>query len=388
VLTRLRVQGFKNLLEVDVRFGPFTCIAGMNGAGKSNIFDAIRFLHLLAKHPIAEAVQLLRESRGRAAAPRSLFCAFGGYRAPEIRLTADLVVDRGAQDDFGVAAEAAISTVRYTVAFHLNEEERPERLELAEESLVPIPLDKARKELGFPRKKGFTDSVVQGRRVVPFISTEKVDGEPRIRVHQEGHGGREVPAPKSSWTVLGGLASSGYPTLLAVHREMESWRTLLLEPSSMRSPAYYTDPRNVDSRGAYVPAAVERMRRSEVKPGQIYARIENLLADLIDDVRELRVVDVEKTETLTLEIQQSGGIFHPARSLSDGTLRFLTIPYYSDSQIFHDGHATGILDVAENARSMREFLVYMPLYDTVVFLDGFESGSTGVWSDSVVEVTP
>jgi hypothetical protein len=64
------------------------------------------------------------------------------------------------------------------------------------------------------------------------------------------------------------------------------------------------------------------------------------------------------------------------------------IPYYSDSQIFHDGHATGILDVAENARSMREFLVYMPDYDTVVFRDGFESGSTEVWSDSVGEVPP
>ncbi len=64
------------------------------------------------------------------------------------------------------------------------------------------------------------------------------------------------------------------------------------------------------------------------------------------------------------------------------------IPYYSDSQIFHDGHATGIFDVAENARSMREFLVDMPDYDTVVFLDGFESGSPEVWSDSTGEVTP
>jgi AAA15 family ATPase/GTPase len=28
MLTRLRVTGFKNLFDVDVRFGPFTCIAG------------------------------------------------------------------------------------------------------------------------------------------------------------------------------------------------------------------------------------------------------------------------------------------------------------------------------------------------------------------------
>jgi len=28
MLTRLKVSGFKNLVDVDVRFGPFTCIAG------------------------------------------------------------------------------------------------------------------------------------------------------------------------------------------------------------------------------------------------------------------------------------------------------------------------------------------------------------------------
>ncbi len=27
MLTRLRISGFKNLVDVDIRFGPFTCIA-------------------------------------------------------------------------------------------------------------------------------------------------------------------------------------------------------------------------------------------------------------------------------------------------------------------------------------------------------------------------
>jgi AAA15 family ATPase/GTPase len=50
MLTRLKIDGFKNLLGVDVRFGPFTCIAGPNGVGKSNLFDAIQFLAALADH--------------------------------------------------------------------------------------------------------------------------------------------------------------------------------------------------------------------------------------------------------------------------------------------------------------------------------------------------
>ncbi|MBF0466683.1 MAG: AAA family ATPase [Nitrospirae bacterium] len=43
MLTRFKVSGFKNLVDVDIRFGPFTCIAGANGVGKSNLFDAILF---------------------------------------------------------------------------------------------------------------------------------------------------------------------------------------------------------------------------------------------------------------------------------------------------------------------------------------------------------
>lgn len=325
MLTRLRIQGFKNLLDIDVRFGPFTCIAGPNGAGKSNIFDAIRFLHLLVKHPIMEAVKLLRESRGRTPEPRSLLSTFGDYRASEIRLTAELIVRRENRDEFGVSAQAAISTVKYTVAFRLNEHEKPERLELVEESLLPIPLAAARKGIGFDKKKQFVESVVMGRRTVPFISTETVDGEPRIRVHQERHGGRMVPAPKSSWTVLGGLASSDFPTLLAVHREMESWQSLLLEPSAMRAPSYYSDPNYIDYRGAFLAATIERLRKSETKPGQTFAAIENRLSQLIEDVKDLRIVDDEKAETYTLEVCGSDNFFHAARSLSDGTLRFLVL---------------------------------------------------------------
>ena len=47
MLTRLEANGFKNLVDFALDFGPYTCIAGANGVGKSNIFDAIRFVSLL-----------------------------------------------------------------------------------------------------------------------------------------------------------------------------------------------------------------------------------------------------------------------------------------------------------------------------------------------------
>jgi AAA15 family ATPase/GTPase len=65
MLTRLKVNGFKNLQDVDVRFGPFTCVAGSNGVGKSNLFDAIHFLSLLADKTFVEAAATVRRPEGR-----------------------------------------------------------------------------------------------------------------------------------------------------------------------------------------------------------------------------------------------------------------------------------------------------------------------------------
>lgn len=93
----------------------------------------------------------------------------------------------------------------------------------------------------------------------------------------------------------------------------------------MRSPSLYSDQRRIDIRGANLPATVERLRRAESKKEQVYASLANKLSELIDDVRELRVRDDERTETFTLEVRGRDGVLHPAVSLSDGTLRFLVL---------------------------------------------------------------
>lgn len=57
--TRIRLQGFKSFEDTEIRFGPFTCIAGANGVGKSNLFDAIQFLRDLTEFPIVYSIDLL-----------------------------------------------------------------------------------------------------------------------------------------------------------------------------------------------------------------------------------------------------------------------------------------------------------------------------------------
>jgi predicted ATPase len=337
VLTRLTVRGFKNLLDVDLCLGPFTCLVGENAVGKSNLFDAIRFLHLLASRPIPEAVSNVRESRGRPARPADLFTGFGGTRAAdEIRIAAEMIVKPTAVDDFSVEATASITSLRYEVAFELDEAE--DRLVLKEEHLSPITLGQARKNLSPWAKPGFLKSVLKGARRGRGRDLISTTGG-RIQLHQDGHGGRKVPSAGSSRTVLSS-ANADFPTALAAKREMESWRSLQLEPSAMRAPSLYTDPKQIDERGAFLAAALQRL--AKLRGPEAWAEIAERVSRLVPEMEELRVVSDDRTETHTAEIRGVDKTFRPARALSDGTLRFLVL-----AALTVDPDSTGTLCIEE-----------------------------------------
>jgi predicted ATPase len=109
LLTRLKVRGFKNLVDVDVQFGPFTSIAGANGVGKSNLLDAIAFLSALADKPLLDAALSIRDDGGRTGDVRSLFHRVGDEYAPQMSFEAEMLVPRQGVDDLGQPAEATIT---------------------------------------------------------------------------------------------------------------------------------------------------------------------------------------------------------------------------------------------------------------------------------------
>lgn len=108
MLTRLKVNGFKNLVEADVRFGPFTCIAGANGVGKSNLFDAICFLSALAEQTLVEAARSVRDEDGHTTDIRSLFHRVGEQYASEMSFEAEMIVPPTGIDDLGQEAKPAL----------------------------------------------------------------------------------------------------------------------------------------------------------------------------------------------------------------------------------------------------------------------------------------
>ena len=57
MITSLRLVDFKNFADENLRVGPFTVIVGTNASGKSNVRDALRFLHGIGRgYALAEII--------------------------------------------------------------------------------------------------------------------------------------------------------------------------------------------------------------------------------------------------------------------------------------------------------------------------------------------
>jgi predicted ATP-binding protein involved in virulence len=101
MITRLRVNGFKNLRDVDIHFSEFTCIVGTNGAGKSNLFDAIQFLSLSASKTLLEASLAIRTDGAMSSDPSHIFCFDQPIGKRRIDFKVDMIVPKNALDERG-----------------------------------------------------------------------------------------------------------------------------------------------------------------------------------------------------------------------------------------------------------------------------------------------
>lgn len=337
MLLSLTVENFKSIEHARVRFGPLTCFIGHNGVGKSNLFDAMRFLSRLADVGIHEAAQDLRQTSEGTTSPLDL--VYGREPDREIRLAADMIVPSQVVDDFGREGEPSTTLLRYVIGLSYSGES--DRLVVVHETLSHHKLGAFRELVGFPFGPAFRRSVAIGsRRGGPLISTDAPQG--RIQLHGDG-GSRGLPAPvgRSPLSVVGGTNTIDYPTVLAAKREMSSWKQLHLEPSAMRTPDPRSATPHVTASGGHVAATL----RSILSDDGVDQRQEmvNRLRDLNDDVRDIEVYEDMVRDQLAIRARVSGAdawLF--GRSLSDGTLRYIALVV-----MLMDVHDRGLLALEE-----------------------------------------
>ena len=355
MLTRLEVDGFKNLVDFSVDFGPYTCIAGPNGAGKSNIFDAIHFLSLLADHSILEAAVRVRARTEDTARLDDLFFRGDSVKKDSFQLAAEMLVEQDVTDDFGRPGKASSTFLRYEIEIAKKHGAPNETassifdMELRSESLRHITQGDASKKLRFPHSKSeFRDTAVKNRRFAKtgYISTEESkDGHTEIIVHQDGGSrgpGQRASARLAPRTIVGTTSTIATPTILAARREMQRWRLLSLEPSAMRRPDRLgRDPVVVSDNGAHLAASLNRLKERESPDDDVAARISSRLAELVS-VSNVDVIRDEIRELLTLSVTEDGGQEFAASAISDGTLRFLAL-----SVLAEDPEAKGLICIEE-----------------------------------------
>ena len=324
MLIRLAIKGFKSFADAEFRFGPFTCIAGANASGKSNLFDAIVFLSALAEDDLESAAAKVRdENQGRADHLRNLFHFDGQEYAKEMSFEADMIVPQSGEDLLGRETVAKTTFLQYGIALRLrrhHDNGRRSLLEIVHEKLVRIK--QGRQPVPFRANDTWRTSVIRTRRGGKgnFITT----AEGKARLHSEGRRGRPT---ESILSELRGSLLSGCnamaPTACQARNEMRSWRLMQLEPSALRTPDGFSSPSSLDARGAHLAAALHRLSKN--KERDTLAEAANRLSELVNGIQGIRIDIDEKRELLTLEMKDSTGHWHQSRSLSDGTLRFLAM---------------------------------------------------------------
>lgn len=338
MLTRLKVDGFKNLHRVDVRFGPFTCVAGPNGVGKSNLFDAIAFLAALAEKPLVEAAASVRGCEGRMGDVRALFRNAGGKRAPEMSFEVEMIIPQRGEDDLGAEASASMTFLRYQLTLrHRDDPHALGPLEVVNERMVHINKSGSRDVLKFEHTNAWRESVIRGHRGVSYIETNHEGNRAIVSLRADSAGGaggggpRKLLAANMPRTVLSTASNAAeHRTLVLARREMMGWTQFQLEPSALRSPDPFSAPRRIGPNGAHLPAALhglglEAERSNEGTSEDLDQQVANRLSELFENVRTLRVDVDQKRELFSIVLTDLEGSDHLASSLSDGTLRFLAL---------------------------------------------------------------
>jgi len=340
MMTRLKVNGFKNLVDVDVRFGPFTCIAGANAAGKSNLFDAIRFLSLLAEKPLVEAaLEVIRGSGGRSPDIRGLFHRVGDQYVDEMSFEAEMIIPAEGVDDLGqeIKSESTFLDYELKIAYRGDDPHFPSiPLWILSEKLDSSSSDDAGQAIRFPVGREWADATLRGNgQTQANILHTKSEPARRLKwvLSVDGEMAAERVGAPVFRTYLGFPGASQSPTINLARQEMRSWRVFNLDPAVMREPDDFTASTEIGSDGAHVAAALYSVAHApspDVRDpleteSAVYAGVANRLYHLVDDVRDIAVERDDKREELSLLVTGRDGTQHSARALSDGTLRFLAL---------------------------------------------------------------
>jgi predicted ATPase len=291
MLNQVTISGYKSLQDSTAHFSPFTVIVGRNNTGKSNLFDALRLLSNLAQMPAASA---FKPERHRGDPVESFF----SEQQPRLSMACDFDL-AGTPHPFRLDAALPDPILRYE---------------------LEVVFRKGMVEVQSEKLKGRTPT---GKKFRAFITMDK-NGKSRVSVNRDtakSGKSRHFPSasPRSVLTMIDDAEL--YPHVVALARELSSWRFFHFEPEALREPSPAMDILELETSGRGLSGFYDTLANREPER---FKSAERALRRGIPEARGIHVLDTGDRRRLLAVVRDDQREF-TARVLSDGTLRFLAL---------------------------------------------------------------
>lgn len=349
LITRIEIDGFKTFRKFSADLSPFVAVVGPNATGKSNLFDALKFLARLAQVDVRQAMQELRGE------PEELFRQTPSGNQTVMTFAIEVLLPVRGVDDFGASFETPAQRLRYEIAIEMREETHG--IFVTHEDCRVIRAEDDKMVFQTPAK------ISRSGRKTPFLETEKDTlGRSRIftlrqdGVAESGTSKRgnplQLPAAEASRSALSTIATSEFRHLYALKKLISGPQFLEINPSEARKANDRFEEKRLKSDASNLSASlseIQRLSATENRPTGAIADISANLAMLIPQVRNVRVLDDPKSREYAFDVEVRDGTSFSSRVISDGTIRLLALLVAID-----DPNRKGILCFEEPENGVHE----------------------------------
>jgi predicted ATPase len=280
-LRRARVRGFRSVRDVEVAFEPLTVLLGLNGAGKSNLLDAIRFVR-----------DALASTPGQAVVDRhgpTVVLHRGVSPAGPRRLRIELDLDvRSPQ----AAGEPGFTTLSVSYGFQLRLDDDAEAGTVIEREWCAVT----------GTAPGMSDGYdVHNGRVI--------------------RGPDQLRGPVADATTLLLPAAARWLPFAPVHTALRGMAFQTLDPAVMRPARLRTGQPILDPAGERLAEVLDQLANRFPAAKR---RLDNYLGAILPGAAGIDTVTVDGYQTLRLRMNdpdaELGTRSFPATAMSDGTL--------------------------------------------------------------------
>ncbi len=318
MLTRIEIDGFKSFEKFSLDLRPFTAIVGPNASGKSNLFDALRFLSLLAQTDIRTAMQDLR------GLPEELFRQTAAGSTDYMTFALEVLLEPSGIDAFGKTYDIRAQRLRYELRLDLKRDTQglPKSVYVTDERCIAM----ARKNDRAIYLKAIKPNY--NARISPFIRLNDNHDAIEIRQDDRQAHGRPISLSLSeaSRTALSTITTAEFRHLYALREALTNLQFLEINPKAARSSSSRLEDRKLKPDASNLAAALAHLRdetETELRPNGVLSDIAADLSALIPSVCRLEVNSDQREFSFQLGFTDT--LNFSSRVISDGTLRLLAL---------------------------------------------------------------